>query len=628
MDCTKGVQSGAAPPHAHGELSDGIALAKLAIMRTFSRAFPLVLATLALVALHVPATGCAPSEETVGHRGNGKDDGSDGFRGAPRDLGDLPAQGDEGTTADDLCLDGCIGEEPGYDETGAGGGELAGGEAAGEGGDGVPGPDDEEGVSPPPPPVVLPEIQENPSTPGGPTAKGPAFTAPPVFPAKVPVECIGGPGLKAPDTKCAKAMGEAYPTECKTGWPQLCVSRMSFETACDEVRPKCPVPCSPKPDKAVGKPATLNAPMRFDLTPVPSANQCDYPVAFTAALYDEPHFIAVTKTYVGPAGLPIRSVQQDVWSQQGVDVAVHLYTLTEPFWDLPKDEPVARRRLRDGATYANCVVARLESSGNTRAGKSSAGYCKDILPDHVITRSASTASLTRLLGYSIEASQWDAPGEGGRLFRQFLIDFATRLDSVYGIRVVFVVGKAAPTGFDADWKRLSDVAWLAPSVFAHTPAMAHEADKDARKKIARQRYDVAMTKWTAAGVPQNKLLVTEHFGDYEAPYNYERCEKAECDKAGDNCKTRKSASGKPFYRCQKRVTWGRAGMSASDWEHVMRARFEAAAGAGFVGTVSMGWSSPLFTNEGLTYDGDGREKKASRRRDFERDAYGKFKRDK
>lgn len=593
-------------------------------MRTIQRAFPLALGALALIAFHVPATGCTPLEETVSHRGDGNDkDGTDGYRGEPRDLGDLPAQGDEGTTADDLCLDGCIGEDPGFgDGTGAGGGLVPGEEGA----EGMPGPDDEEGVSPPPPPLAPPKAGENPTRPGGPTQRGAAYTAPPVFSSKLPIECFSGPNVKAPDTKCGKAMGEAFPTKCKTAWTQYCVSTMNFQAACDEVASKCPVTCTPKPDKEIQKPATLNPPLRFDLTPVPSANKCDYPVAFTSALYDEPHFIGVTQTYVGLPGLPIKSVQQDVWSQQGIDVAIHLFTMNEPFWDLPKNHPDARRRLRDGATFANCVIARLEGSGNTRAGHDSAAYCKDIEPDHVVQRSPSTASITRLLGYAIQPALWNLAGDGGRLYRQFLIDFATRLDAIYGVKVVFIFDQAYPSGDFADWKRLTDVAHLAPAVYVNTLTVGHEADHAGRKKVARARYDTAMGKWNTAGVPANKLLVTEHFGDYEADYSWERCDKAKCDAAGSKCQPRKSSSGKPFYRCQKRVTWGRAGLKSSAWEDVMRARFEAADGAGFVGTVSLGWSAPFFTNEGLTYDPEGLEKKAARRRDFQRDAYGKLKR--
>lgn len=591
-------------------------------MRTISRAIPLGLSALALVAFHVPATGCTPLEETVAHRGDGNGaDGTDGYLGEPRDLGDLPAQGEEGTTEDDLCLDGCIGEDPGFEsETDAGGGLVPG--------EGAPGPDDEEGVSPPPPPLTPPVAGEVVIHPGGPTARGVAFLAPPVLSDRLPVECFSGPNVKTPDTTCGKAMAEAFPTKCKGAWPQYCVSSMNFQTACDDVSPKCPVTCTPKPDRAAQKPAGLNPPLRFDLTPVPTANKCDYPVAFTSALYTEPHFIGVTKTYVGLTGLPVKSVQQDVWSQPGVDVAVHLYTLNEPFWDLPKNHPEARRQLRNGATYANCVIARLESSGNARASNDSAAYCKDILPDHVVTRSPSTASITRLLGYAIQPTMWNLPGDGGTLYRQFMIDFATRLDAVYGVKVVFVVDKAYPSAYAADWKRLSEVAYLAPAVFAHTISMGKETGLAERKKIARARYDSAMGKWNAAGVPAQKLLVTEHFGDYEADYNWERCEKVECDAAGAKCQTRKSASGKPFYRCQKRVTWGRAGLESSVWEDVMRARFEAADGAGFAGTVSMGWSAPFFTNEGVTYSPEGLEKKAARRRDFQRDAYGKLKRSK
>ena len=137
-----------------------------------------------------------------------------------------------------------------------------------------------------------------------------------------------------------------------------------------------------------------------------------------------------------------------------------------------------------------------------------------------------------------------------------------------------------------------------------------------------------MAKWNAVGVSATKLLVTEHFGDYEAPFNWERCDKVACEAAGDKCKTRKSKSGKPFYRCQTRVTWGRAGLKSSVWQDVMRARFDAAEGAGFAGSVSMGWSAPSFNNDGVTYSADALEKKAARRRDFQRDAYGKLKRKK
>jgi hypothetical protein len=562
--------------------------------------------------------GCAPSDEASARKG-GDGSGSD-YQARARDLGDLPAQGDdEATDPDDLCLDGCAGDDPGleYDDAvGSGGGE-ANGEAGATGtGDGD-GDGDE--ASEPEPPIELPNIA-GPTLPPA-TLQGAPYKAPLLPVTAAPIECRGGPGVEPPDTACGKAMKELFPSTCALEWTTYCVSIMHLQTACVDVAEKCPPVCSAKPDKTSQPPPEHGAPLRFDLTPVPRALTCDYPVNFTSALYPHPHYVGVPRTYVGLTGLPIKSVQKAV-GERKLDTAAYLFTLNEPFWKDSSSASTARKHLQSGAVFANCVVARLEASGDLRAGVKDASYCKDIQYDSVVERSPLTKGIKKLLAYQVGSNEWGNAGVGGKIFRQFLIDFATRLSAVYGITPTIIVAKSSPTAYFDDWQKLAQVAYVATAAYTHSGDLGAVKDQAKRRALARVRYDKVVAAWAAGGVPKERLLIAEHYGDFEADYSFARCDKTACTEAGKACITRKTGDGTPFYRCKKKVTFGRAGLDPLVWENVMAARLQAAEDAGFAGTVTLGWSMPFFDNEGITYQGATADAKVDRRQRFQFKAYG------
>jgi hypothetical protein len=437
----------------------------------------------------------------------------------------------------------------------------------------------------------------------------------------VPIECQGGPGVKPPNTPCGKALKELLPSTCGVEWTTYCVSIMHLQTACVDVAEKCPPVCSAKPDKNSQPPPEHATPLRFDLTPVPKALTCDYPGNFTSALYPHPHYVGVPRTLVGLAGLPIKSVQKAV-GERSLDTAAYLYTLNEPFWKDAGSTSAIRKRLQGGAVFANCVVARLEATGDLRAGVKDASYCKDIQYDSVVQRSPLTKGIKKLLAYQVGSNQWGDPGEGGKAFRRFLIDFATRLSAVYDITPTIIVAKSSPTAYFDDWQKLSQVALIATEAYTHTGDLGAVKDQAKRRALARARYDSVVAAWAAGGVPKNRLLIAEHYGDFEASYSFARCDKTACAAAGKDCITRQTGEGTPFYRCKKKVTFGRAGLDPVVWENVMEARLKAAEDAGFAGTVTLGWSMPFFDNEGVTYQGASAAAKTDRRQRFQFKGYG------
>lgn len=563
---------------------------------------------------------CGPSDEAVGNK---RADGtSSDYQARAQDIGDLPAEGDdEATTADDLCLDGCAGDDPGFDDSAEiGGGETGTGGSSSSPGEGV-GDGDGDDASEPEPPIELPTIAG--PTPPPATVQGAPYIAPLPPVTAVPIECRGGPGIPPPKTSCGKAMAALLPSTCGVEWTTYCVSVMHLQTACVGVAKQCPPVCSAKPDKTDKPPADHAPPLRFDVTAVPQSLSCDYPTTFTSALYKQPHYVSVTRTMVGLSGLPIKSVQKAI-ADRNLDTAAYLFTLNEPFWKDATTASTARKHLQSGAVFANCVVARLEAYGDLHAGLKDASYCKDLQYDSVVQRSPLTTGVRKLVAYQVGSDQWGDPGEGGKVFRRFLIDFATRLSTVYGIVPTFVIAKSAPTAYFDDWKQLSQVAYIATAAYAHTGDLGAVHDQSKRRALARVRYDKSLAAWTAAGVPKARLLLAEHYGDFEANYSFARCDATACKAAGSSCTTRKTSEGTPFYRCKKKVTFGRAGLSPEVWENVMEARLQAAAQAGFAGTVSMGWSMPFFDNDGVTYQGVTAAAKLDRRERFQLKAYGSF----
>jgi hypothetical protein len=454
---------------------------------------------------------------------------------------------------------------------------------------------------------------------------GSPYVAPPVPPPELPVECVGGPDVAPPNTPCGKAMLASHPGACSPSWTPSCVAQLEISTdsACQTVIGKCPRVCpNVDPNKQVSIPADVTpAPLRFDLTPVPTEPVCDSSATFTSALYAEPHFVAVPRSFIGPEGVPIKSVQREVW-QKKLDTAAYLFTLPEPFWKVNDAVPAYRKQLQNGATYANCVVARMEATGDLRATTKDAAYCKDIEPDSVVQRSPLTLSVKKLVAYSLKKEQWDAGGEGGKAFRRFIVDFATRLSVVYGITPIFLVEKSYPTGYEADWQMLSTVAYIATEAFVHTGVMGAKPTAEARKAVAVTRYTDSLTKWQAAGVPKERLLLAEHYGDYEKTYSYASCSSSECAAAGDKCATFTAGGGDKIHRCQKPVTNGRAGLDDAVWEAVMELRLKAAAEVGFVGTLSLGWTMPTLDATGVAYKGKSAKDKESRRERFQKKAYG------
>jgi autotransporter-associated beta strand protein len=165
----------------------------------------------------------------------------------------------------------------------------------------------------------------------------------------------------------------------------------------------------------------------------------------------------------------------------------------------------------------------------------------------------------------ISSSQWQLnPGVPSLSeHRTWVIDTVTLLNDVYGYKVItYSPYETVGTANAPSWQALAAKSYIAiESYQSGTEVWNSGTTNAARLAWAQGKYQNSKNTYLAAGVPQSKLFVSEHFAN-----------NAAITDTG-------AAAG-----------WGRAGLaSAADWDTVIQLRQDAIYNVGFAGFLAYNW---------------------------------------
>jgi autotransporter-associated beta strand protein len=169
----------------------------------------------------------------------------------------------------------------------------------------------------------------------------------------------------------------------------------------------------------------------------------------------------------------------------------------------------------------------------------------------------------------ISASQWQLnPGVPSlSKHRTWVIDTVTLLNDVYGYKVItYSPYETVGTANAPSWQALAAKSYVAiESYQSGTEVWNSGATNAARLAWVQGRYQASKNTYRAAGVPESRLFVSEHFANNNATY---------VDNQG----------------VTRTTGWGRAGLaSASDWDQVIMMRQDAMYNVGFAGFLAYNW---------------------------------------
>jgi autotransporter-associated beta strand protein len=165
----------------------------------------------------------------------------------------------------------------------------------------------------------------------------------------------------------------------------------------------------------------------------------------------------------------------------------------------------------------------------------------------------------------ISASQWQLnPGPPSLSeHRTWVIDTVTLLNDVYGYKVVTYSPYATVgTANSESWQALAAKSYIGVESYQSGPEVWNSgADYASRLAWAQAQYQDSKDTYLAAGVPESRIFLGEHFGNNAAI----------------------TSSGTT-------ATWGRAGLaSAADWDTVIQIRQDAIYNVGFAGFLAYDW---------------------------------------
>jgi autotransporter-associated beta strand protein len=169
----------------------------------------------------------------------------------------------------------------------------------------------------------------------------------------------------------------------------------------------------------------------------------------------------------------------------------------------------------------------------------------------------------------ISASQWQLnPGAPSlSKHRTWVIDTVTLLSDVYGYKVItYSPYETVGTANAPSWQALAAKSYIAiESYQSGTEVWNSGTDNASRLAWVQGKYQRSKNTYLAAGIPESRLFISEHFANNAATY---------VDNQGNT-----RATG-----------WGRAGLaSASDWDHVIMIRQDAMFNVGFEGFLAYNW---------------------------------------
>jgi autotransporter-associated beta strand protein len=169
----------------------------------------------------------------------------------------------------------------------------------------------------------------------------------------------------------------------------------------------------------------------------------------------------------------------------------------------------------------------------------------------------------------ISSSQWQLnPGVPSLSeHRSWVIDTVTLLADVYGYKVVtYSPYETVGTANAASWQALAAKSYIGiESYQSGTEVWNSGATNAARLAWVQGKYQSSKNTYLAAGVPESRLFISEHFANNAATY---------VDNQG----------------ITRSTGWGRAGLaSAADWDQVIMMRQDAMKNVGFAGFLAYNW---------------------------------------
>ena len=167
----------------------------------------------------------------------------------------------------------------------------------------------------------------------------------------------------------------------------------------------------------------------------------------------------------------------------------------------------------------------------------------------------------------ISSSLWQqSPGApSASTYRQWVVDCVTRLHDVYGYNLVtYAPFATVGTGNAASWQAVAAKSNIGIENYLSGPeVLAHGTDYASRVAWAQSQYQASVNSYQTVGVSKTQLFTSEHFGQ--------------------------TTSDKTF---------GRAGISAADWDAVIQIRQDAMYNVGFSGFLGYSWgSNPMGITE-------------------------------
>jgi hypothetical protein len=193
-------------------------------------------------------------------------------------------------------------------------------------------------------------------------------------------------------------------------------------------------------------------------------------------------------------------------------------------------------------TYYNTLTDLYTNSGHNPVAAA------DALDFYVRDRFTDTGPAPKWISINeISSSLWQNSSE----YRTWLVDTMRRVREHYGYEPIVFAPFSNPGANDATWEALGQHAYIGVEHY-----LSGEEIRNSGFSVgwAQARYESSKTSYMARGVPEDRIFLTEHFGQTLA------------------------GSG-----------WGRAGVSADEWERAIRVRDSAILNADFSGFLSFAW---------------------------------------
>lgn len=195
----------------------------------------------------------------------------------------------------------------------------------------------------------------------------------------------------------------------------------------------------------------------------------------------------------------------------------------------------------------NYQAAYINSLNSGWQGKSGAAWADDLMGK--LGASFPKGIPKWLFFNEISAGLWP----DNQSYRTFVVDVAARLNGVHHKKVIIAAPFAHPGKNAASWTALSKSAYVAAEVYL-TGAAVNASGNSA--SWCEAQYRASKDAYTRLGVPEDRLMLVEHFGN-----------------------------------TVKGVAWGRAGVGDAGWRNAIHARAEGARRVGFAGFLSYSWGS-------------------------------------